>query len=98
GTDPVLKDEVVVVTAHYDHLGKRGNDIFFGADDNASGTSAVLEIAQAFAEARVAGQGPRRSVLCMLVTGEEKGLLGSQYYAEHPVFPLERTVANVNID
>ncbi len=98
GTDPDLKNEVVVLTAHYDHLGMRGNDIFFGADDNASGTSAVLEIAQAMAIAKSSGYGPRRSVLCMLVTGEEKGLLGSKYYTEHPIFPLENTVANVNID
>lgn len=98
GTDPVLKNEVVVVTAHYDHLGMRGKEIFFGADDNASGTAAVLEIAEAMSQAKKDGAGPARSVLCMLVTGEEKGLLGSQYYAEHPVFPLEQTVANVNID
>jgi hypothetical protein len=98
GIDPLLKDQIVVVTAHYDHLGKRGNDIYFGADDNASGTSAVLEIAEALAKAKANGAGPRRSVLCMLVTGEEKGLLGSQYYSEHPVYPLEKTVANVNID
>ncbi len=98
GTDPALKDELVIVTAHYDHLGMRGKDIFFGADDNASGTGAVIEIARAFAQAKAGGQGPRRSVLCMLVTGEEKGLLGSQYYAEHPIFPLEKTVANINID
>lgn len=86
------------MTAHFDHLGMRGTDIYYGADDNASGTSAVLEIAQAFSQAKASGQGPRRSVLCMLVTGEEKGLLGSQYYTEHPVFPLTQTVANVNID
>jgi len=98
GIDPVLKDEVVIVSAHFDHLGMRGNDIFFGADDNASGTSAVLEIAQAFAQAKANGQGPKRSVLCMLMTGEEKGLLGSQYYVEHPIFSLEQTVADVNID
>lgn len=98
GIDPMLKDEIVVVTAHYDHLGKRGNDIFYGADDNASGTSAVLEIAEALSKAKANRAGPRRSVLCMLVTGEEKGLLGSQYYTEHPVYPLENTVANVNID
>lgn len=98
GTDPVMKNEVVIVTAHYDHLGMRGNDIFYGADDNASGTAAVLEIAQAMSIAKKEGRGPARSVLCMLVTGEEKGLLGSQYYAEHPVFPLANTVANVNID
>jgi hypothetical protein len=98
GTDPLMKKEVVILTAHYDHLGMRGKDIFFGADDNASGTSAVLEIAQAIAQAKANGTGPRRSVLCMLVTGEEKGLLGSQYYSEQPIFPLENTVANVNID
>ena len=98
GTDPDLKKETVVITAHFDHLGKRGNDIYNGADDNASGTSGVLEIAQAFAIAKAEGTGPRRSVLCMLVTGEEKGLLGSQYYVENPIFPLENTVADVNID
>ncbi|MEO6131098.1 MAG: M28 family peptidase [Saprospiraceae bacterium] len=98
GTDPQLKDELVVVSAHYDHLGRRGQEIYYGADDNASGTSAVLEIAQAMELAKAKGDGPRRSVLCMLMTGEEKGLLGSQYYAEHPVFPLANTVADVNID
>lgn len=98
GIDPVLKNEVVVVTAHFDHLGMRGKDIFFGADDNASGTSAVIEIAEAMMMAKKNNEGPKRSVLCMLVTGEEKGLLGSEYYAEHPAFPLEQTVANVNID
>ncbi|MCB0641872.1 MAG: M28 family peptidase [Phaeodactylibacter sp.] len=98
GSDPLLKDEVVVVTAHYDHLGKRGEDIYNGADDNGSGTSAVMELAEAFAKAKAQGAGPRRSVLCMLVSGEEKGLLGSRYYVENPRFPLENTVANVNID
>lgn len=98
GSDPVLKNEVVVVSAHYDHLGKRGKEIFYGADDNASGTAAVLEIAQAMAIAKANHEGPRRSVLCLLVTGEEKGLLGSQYYTEHPIFPLSQTVADVNID
>lgn len=98
GIDPVLNKEVVIVTAHYDHLGIRGENIFYGADDNASGTSAVLEIAEAFAKAKADGQGPKRSVLCMLMTGEEKGLLGSKYYTEYPVFPLDQTVADVNID
>ena len=87
-----------MVTAHYDHLGKKGNSIFYGADDNGSGTSTVLEIAQAFAEAKKSGVGPKRSVLCMLVSGEEKGLLGSKYYVEHPVFPLENTIVNINVD
>lgn len=98
GTDEALKDEVVVVTAHYDHLGKRGESIYNGADDNGSGTSTVLEIAEALALAKKSGVGPRRSVLTMLVSGEEKGLLGSEYYAENPVFPLVNTVANVNVD
>jgi hypothetical protein len=98
GTDPALKDQLVVITAHYDHLGKRGNAVYNGADDNGSGTSAVLEVTQAFVEARKQGFGPRRSVLVMLVSGEEKGLLGSQYYVENPVFPLENTVVNVNVD
>lgn len=98
GTDPALADQLVIVSAHFDHLGKRGNDIYNGADDNASGTSGVLEIAQAFSIAKEKGYGPKRSVLCMLVTGEEKGLLGSEYYVGNPVFPLENTVADVNID
>jgi len=80
GSDPKLKEELVVLTAHYDHLGKKGDDIFNGADDNGSGTSTILEVAEAFATAKKEGKGPRRSVLLMLVTGEEKGLLGSQYY------------------
>ena len=93
-----LKDEVIIVTAHYDHLGKKGDSVYNGADDNGSGTSTVLEISEAFAKAKEQGQGPRRSVLFMLVSGEEKGLLGSQYYAENPIFPLANTVANVNVD
>ncbi len=92
------KEELVVVSAHYDHLGKRGQDIFNGADDNGSGTSTVLELAQAMVKAKAEGNGPRRSILFLLVTGEEKGLLGSEYYSEFPLFPLENTVANVNID
>ncbi len=98
GTDPALKDELLIITAHYDHLGKRGDDVYNGADDNGSGTSTVLEIAQAFNEAKKKGVGPRRSVLTMLVSGEEKGLLGSAFYAANPVFPLKNTIANVNVD
>ncbi len=98
GTDPKLKDEMIIVTAHYDHLGVRGDEIFNGADDNGSGTSTVLDVAEAFAKARDSKVGPRRSVLFMLVSGEEKGLLGSKYYVEHPVFPLENAVANINVD
>jgi len=96
GTDK--KNEVVVMTAHYDHLGKEGDKIFYGADDDGSGTSALLELAQAFGKAKQEGHGPRRSVLIMPVTGEEKGLLGSEYYTDHPVFPLDSTVADLNID
>lgn len=96
GTD--LKDELVVITAHYDHLGIHDGAIFYGADDDGSGTAAIMEIAEAFMEARKAGHGPRRSILIMPVSGEEKGLLGSEYYASHPVFPLKSTVANLNID
>lgn len=98
GSDPILKSELIVVSAHFDHLGKRGDAIYYGADDNASGTSTVLELAQAFHEASKAGSGAKRSVLFLLVSGEEKGLLGSQYYVENPVFPLENTIANVNVD
>lgn len=97
------KDELIVVTAHYDHVGMEedaeGDDkIFNGANDDGSGTVAVLELAEAFAQAKKEGNGPRRSVLFMTVTAEEKGLLGSEYYSENPIFPLANTVANVNID
>jgi hypothetical protein len=98
GSDPAMKEEVVIISAHYDHLGKRGEDIYNGADDNGSGTGSVLEIAQALAMAKEKGMGPKRSILCLLVTGEEKGLLGSEYYVSNPIFPLAKTVADVNID
>ena len=93
-----LKEEIVVVTAHYDHIGRQGEIVNNGADDDGSGTVAVLEIAEAFVEAKRQGHGPRRSLLFMTVSGEEKGLFGSQYYTEHPIFPLENTLANLNID
>lgn len=96
GTDK--KDELVVVTAHYDHIGAHDGEVYNGADDDGSGTVALLEMAQAFAEARKSGHGPRRSLLFMPVSAEEKGLLGSEYYSEHPVFPLTSTVCNLNID
>lgn len=99
GTDPYLKDEYVFVTAHYDHLGMPDSAVIYhGADDNASGTSGVIEIARAFADAKKKGIGPKRSVVCMLVSGEEKGLLGSRYYVEYPVFPLAFTIVDINID
>ncbi|MBI1287214.1 MAG: M28 family peptidase [Flavobacteriales bacterium] len=91
-------DELVVVTAHYDHLGKKGEDIYNGADDDGSGTTTLLEIAQAFAQAKKEGNGPKRSMLFMTVSGEEKGLLGSEFYTDNPVFPLENTVTDLNID
>ena len=96
GTD--LKEELIIITAHYDHLGKHEDKIFNGADDDGSGTVATLEIAEAFMLAKKEGNGPRRSVLIMPVSGEEKGLLGSKYYTDHPIYPLENTVANLNID
>lgn len=91
-------EEVIVITAHYDHIGIIGGEIYNGADDDGSGTVAVMEIAEAFAQAKKEGFVPRRSILFMPVSGEEKGLLGSAYYADHPVFPLANTVANLNID
>lgn len=97
GTDK--KEEIVIVTSHYDHIGKNSDgEINNGADDDGSGTSSLLDIAEAFVKAKEAGNGPRRSMLFMTVTGEEKGLLGSQYYVENPVFPLENTVVDLNID
>lgn len=98
GTDK--KDEVVVVSAHYDHIGiGPDGQVNNGANDDGSGTVSVLEIAQAFAKAKAAGQGPRRSMLFLTVSGEEKGLLGSEYYADvNPIVPLERTICDLNID
>lgn len=98
GSDPELKDEIVVFSAHYDHIGQRGDNIFNGADDNGSGTSTLLEVAQSFMDAKKDGNGPRRSVLFVWVSGEEKGLLGSKYYVNHPVYPLENTVVDINVD
>lgn len=92
-------DEVIVLSAHLDHLGASNGEIYNGADDDGSGTVALLEIAKAFKLADKAGQGPKRSILFLHVTGEERGLLGSSYYTDvEPVFPLENTVANLNID
>ncbi len=97
GTDK--KEEVLVISSHYDHVGINSKgEINNGADDDGSGTVSVMEIAEAFAMAAKEGNRPRRSILFLNVTGEEKGLLGSEYYAENPVFPLENTVNNINID
>ena len=92
------RDELLVITAHYDHLGFEKKHIYRGADDNGSGTAALIEIAEAFSIAKEKGNGPARSILFMAMTGEEKGLLGSGYYTQHPIFPLNQTVANLNID
>jgi Zn-dependent M28 family amino/carboxypeptidase len=88
----------VVLTAHYDHLGIENGVVFNGADDDGSGTVALLEIAESFSQALKDGNGPRRTILIMPVTAEEKGLLGSKFYVKNPVFPLKETIANLNID
>jgi len=91
-------DEWLIVTAHYDHEGIRDGKIYYGADDDGSGTVAILEIAEAFAKAKAEGKGPRRNVMIMAVSGEEKGLWGSEFYSDNPTVPLEKTTANLNID
>lgn len=96
GTDK--KDEVIIITAHYDHLGIQGKDIYYGADDDGSGTAAILEIGQAFMEMVKAGNRPRRSIIIMPVSGEEKGLLGSRYFTLNPTVPLANIVTDLNID
>ena len=93
-----IPEEYIVISAHYDHLGVQGEKIYNGADDDASGTSAVLLIAEAFKNAVEQGNGPKRSIVFLHVTGEEEGLYGSRYYTENPIFPLENTVTNLNID
>jgi len=101
GADEKLGDEFVVFSAHYDHLGistpVAGDSICNGADDNASGTAAILELAEAFTSLPE-GRHPRRSLLFLLVSGEEKGLYGSAYFSEHPTVPLSQVIANINID
>jgi Zn-dependent M28 family amino/carboxypeptidase len=95
GSDPKLKDEYFVVGAHYDHLGRWEDYIYNGADDNGSGSIGVLNIAKAIAASPIK---PKRSIVFALWTGEEKGLLGSRYYAQNPVFPIEKTVGYLNYD
>jgi len=99
GSDPQLKDEYIIYTAHWDHLGKhpelQGDQIFNGAVDNASGDAAVMQLAAAFTKVNPL---PRRSVLFMCTTAEEAGLLGAKFYAQHPLYPLEKTLADINID
>ena len=99
GSDPKLRDQYVVYTAHWDHFGigpeVNGDKIYHGAKDNASGCAALLELARAYKKLSVP---PKRSILFLSVTAEEQGLLGSRYYAEHPLYPLARTAANINMD
>jgi len=99
GSDPALKDEYVVLTAHFDHVGigrpVDGDSIYNGADDNASGTAALLEVARAFASL---DERPKRSVLFLFVSGEEHGLLGSRWYSDNPTVPIGSIVANINAD
>ncbi len=91
-------EEVLIISAHSDHLGIKENQVYHGADDNGSGTAAILEIAQAFKLAKQDGYAPKRSILFLHLTGEEEGLEGSRYYITHPIFSLKNTIANLNID
>ena len=91
-------NEYIVITAHLDHVGIEGEDIFNGADDDGSGSMALLEIAQAFKMASLDGHGPKRSIVILHVSAEEKGLLGSEYYTDNPLYPLEDTITNLNVD
>src|SRR5262252_6999617 len=95
GADPALKDEYVVYTAHWDHFGKTAEGIFHGAEDDALGSAALIEMARAFTKLPAP---PRRSILFLAVTAEEQGLLGSEYYATMPLYPLAKTVADINMD
>lgn len=95
GMDPILKHEIVVIGAHYDHVGVAGDSVYNGADDNASGTAGVMEVAEAFAQCR---QQPKRSILFLTFAGEEKGLFGSRHFTDDPIFPLENVVAMLNLD
>ena len=99
GSDPALKDQYVIYTAHWDHLGRdpelKGDQIYNGAADNASGSAGLLEIARAYTKLSPA---PKRSILFLSVTAEEQGLLGTEYYAENPLYPLKNTLADINMD
>ncbi len=96
GTDK--KEEYLFLTSHYDHLGVRDGKIFYGADDDGSGTVGVINMAEAFAKAKAEGKGPRRTIVFMTFSGEEKGLLGSEFYSDNPLYPLDKTTANLNTD
>ena len=93
-----LKDEYIVISAHHDHIGKYYDRIYNGADDNASGISALLELSRVLAKAKKEGKGPRRSIIFLFTAAEEEGLEGSKYYVENPIYPLNKTVSCVNID
>lgn len=96
GKDPVLKNEYIIIGAHLDHVGQQANEIYFpGANDNASGSAAILEIAEAFVKGKIQN---KRSIIFILFAGEESGLVGSQYYTNNPIVPLEKTVAMLNMD
>jgi Zn-dependent M28 family amino/carboxypeptidase len=95
GSDAALRDEYVIYSGHWDHLGKQGDNIFHGASDNASGTAGVLELARAFT---ALPSRPKRTVIFLFTTAEERGLLGAKYYVQHPLYPLAKTVANINLD
>ena len=103
GSDPKLKDEAIVIGAHYDHLGRGGQgslaqregEIHHGADDNASGTAGLIELARMFSTQRPK---PRRTIVFIAFSGEEEGLIGSNYYVNHPVVPVANTVAMINLD
>ena len=101
GSDPVLKNQYVIYSAHWDHFGVgpevKGDKIYHGALDNASGTAALLEIARTYAQLKPLNR-PKRTILFLSVTAEEQGLLGSEYYAEHPLYPVSRTAADINMD
>lgn len=91
-------NEIIVISAHYDHVGIKNGEVYNGADDDGSGTVALLEIAQAFQIAKKEGHGPKRSILFLHMTGEEHGLLGSSFYSQNPLFPLANTITDINID
>ncbi|MCU0646106.1 MAG: M28 family peptidase, partial [bacterium] len=95
GSDPILKNEMIIIGGHYDHVGVQNDSIYNGADDNASGTAGVMEIAEAFSLCK---ERPKRSILFMTFAGEEKGLFGSRYYTGDPIFPIENVVAMLNLD
>lgn len=95
GSDPQLRNEYVIYSGHWDHMGHQGDNIFHGASDNASGVAGVLELAHAFAELPAH---PKRTVIFLFTTAEERGLLGAKYYVQHPLYPLARTAANINLD